>query len=192
MSSFFNVVLDTTAPAGTSLQLNGGAAYATVQSITARLATSDTPTTGSQIKIWGDVDPAFNASIQTTEGASAWITPGSFPADTAVKLLAGDGAKNVFAKIRDDVWNETAQLSASITLDTAVPTVNWTTGPDAAKISTVSGKRTVNATFTVGAEAVTAWEVAVVTNGSSIRGSGTVVGTTNGSTGVTGGSKAAA
>jgi len=186
MASNFNVVLDTTAPGGASLALNGNATATTSRDITAALTTSDTPTTGYQIKIWGDVDTAFNASIQATEGASAWITPAGFPANQAVRLSTGDGSKNISAKIRDDVWNETSVLSKSITLDTTAPTVSITSGPDTTKVSTVSGKRTVNFAFQTN-EAVVAWEVAVVANSSSIRGSGTVIGTTNGSTGVTGG-----
>jgi hypothetical protein len=196
-ASYFNVVLDTTGPGGASVSINGGATYATTQVVSVTLTTTDSSVTGYQIEIWGSVDTAANASIQTTQGASSWITPtwsgsGPYTATQSVTLSSGDGSKTISARIRDDVWNETSTLTASITLDTTVPTVNWTTGPDVSKVSTVSGKRTVNATFTVGSEAVTAYEVAVVSNGSSIRGSGTVIGTTNGSTGVSGGAKAAA
>jgi len=195
-ASSFNVVLDTTAPGGAALALNGGASTSTSVDITAALTTTDNPVTGYQILIWGTgVDPAFNASIQVAQGSSAWITPtwtgsGPFTANQAVRLATGDGAKSVSARIRDDVWNETSTLTQSITLDTTAPTVNWTVGPDVTKVSTLSGKRTVNATFTVGAESITAWEVAVVANSGSARGSGTVIGTTNGSTGVSGGAKA--
>ena len=195
-ASSFNVVLDTTAPGGAALALNGGASTTTSVDITAALTTTDNPVTGYQILIWGTgVDPAFNASIQVAQGSSAWITPtwtgaGPFTANQAVRLATGDGSKSVSARIRDDVWNETGTLTQSITLDTTVPTVNWTVGPDVTKVSTISGKRTVNATFTVGAESITAWEVAVVANSGSARGSGTVIGTTNGSTGVTGAAKA--
>ena len=191
MASSFNVVLDTTAPGGAALALNGNATATASVDITAALSTTDSPTSGYQIKIWGDVDTAFNASIQATEAASAWITPASFPANQAVRLATGDGTKTINAKIRDDVWNETTALTKTITLDTTVPTVSITTGPDTTKVSTVAGKRTVNFTFTVGTEAITAWEVAVVANSTSIRGSGTVIGTTNGSTGVSGGALAA-
>lgn len=193
-ASSFNVVLDTTAPGGASLALNGGAATAVSQDITAALTTTDNPTTGYQILIWGSVDPAANASIQATQGASAWITPtwSSGVANQAVKLSAGDGLKTINARIRDDVWNETATLAQTITLDAAAPTVNITAGPDTTKVSTVSGQRTVNFSFTVGSEAISAWEVAVVANSGSVRGSGTVIGTANGSTGVSGGALAAA
>lgn len=195
-ASSFNVVLDTTAPGGAALALNGNASYTTSVDITAALTTTDNPVTGYQILIWGDVNPAFNASIQTTQGASAWITPtwtgtGPFTANQAVRLATGDALKTINARIRDDVWNETATLTKTITLDTVVPTVDITTGPDTTKVSTTAGKRTVNFTFTVGSEAITAWEVAVVANSGSARGSGTVIGTTNGSTGVSGGAKTA-
>jgi hypothetical protein len=201
-ASSFNVVLDTTAPGGPALALNGGATATTSVDITAALTTTDNPVTGYQIAIWGSVDTAFNASIQTNAPggaapASSWITPtwsgtGPFTANQAVRVTAGDGTKTINARIRDDVWNETATLTQTISLDTVAPTVNWTTGPDTTKVSTVTGKRTVNATFTVGSEAITAWEVAVVANSGSARGTGTVIGTANGSTGVSGGAKAAA
>jgi len=189
-ASSFNVVLDTTAPAGAALALNGNAAYATSRDITAQLTTSDSPTTGYQILIWGDVDAAYNASIQPTQGASAWITPASFPANQAVRVSTGDGLKTINARIRDDVWNETATLTKTITLDTTVPVVSITVGPDATKVSTVAGKRTVNFSFQAN-EDIVAWEVAIVANSSSVRGSGTVIGTTNGSTNTTGGALAA-
>lgn len=194
-ASYFNLVVDTTGPGGASLSLNGGATYATSATISATLSTSDNPVTGYQIMIWGNVNTATNASIQSTQGGSAWITPtwngsGPFTATQSVDLSTGDGSKSISARIRDDVWNETSTLTQSITLDTTVPTVNITTGPDATKVSTVAGKRTVNFTFTVGSEAITAWEVMVVASGASTHGTGTLIGTTNGSTGVSGGAKA--
>ena len=189
-ASSFNIILDTTGPGGSTLALNGNATYATTRDITAALVTTDTPTTGYQILIWGDVDPAFNASIQVAQGSSVWITPGSFPANQAVRLSTGDALKTINARIRDDVWNETATLTKTITLDTTVPTVNITSGPDVTKISTVAGKRVVSFTFTVGAEAITAWSIEVVANSGSARGSGAVIGTTNGSTNTSGGALA--
>lgn len=191
MASYFNLVIDTTGPGGVTLALNGNATYTTAQIITAAINTSDTPTTGYQIKVWGDVDPAYNASIQTTEGASAWMTPGSFVANQSVKLAAGDGLKTINVRVRDDVYNESGTVTKTITLDTGVPTVSITSAPDATKLSAQAGKRTVNFSFTVGAEAIQAWEVAVVSSGASVRGSGTVIGVTNGSTGVSGNALAA-
>jgi hypothetical protein len=191
-ASSFNVVLDTTAPGGTACVINGGASTTVTQAVTLRLTTTDTPKTGYQIKIWGNVDTAANANIQATEGASAWFTPtwSGDNADQAVTLLTGDGTKTLNAKIRDDVWNETTQLSDTIVLDTTLPVVTIQSGPDVTKISKVSGKRTVTVTWQADV-ATQAYEVAVVANSGSARGSGTVIATTNGSTNVSGGSTAA-
>ena len=195
-ASFFNLVLDTTAPGTASLSLNGGASTTTSATITARANTSDNPATGYQIKIWGSVDTGANASIQASEGASAWITPTwtngspSF-ADQTVVLSSGDGSKTINMKIRDDVWNETSTLTQNITLDSSVPVASITVGPDATKVSVLSGKRTVNFSFQSDV-AIDAWKVKVVSTSGSLETTGTQIGTTNGSTGVTGGSLAAA
>ena len=51
MASFFNLTLDTTAPAGLTLKLNNGAAYATSTAVTATIGLTDSVTTGYQMKI---------------------------------------------------------------------------------------------------------------------------------------------
>lgn len=56
MASFFNLILDTTAPAGVTLSLNDDARYTTSASITAKIGCEDAETTGYQMKIWGGVD----------------------------------------------------------------------------------------------------------------------------------------
>jgi hypothetical protein len=188
MASFFNLVLDTTAPAGVSITLAGGATYATSRDISAAIATSDTPTTGYQMKIWGDVDNAYNASIQSTEGASSWI---AFSTSQAIRLSTGDGLKTVNVKIRDDVLNESSGQSDQITLDLSVPVITIQPGsPDVSKVSKQATKDTVTVVWQSD-EALVAYEVAVVANGAAARGTGTVIGTTNGSTNVSGGALAA-
>ncbi len=192
-ASSFNLVLDTTAPGGGTLVLNGGASVATSLTLSAVIHTSDSPTTGYQIKIWGaGIDETANASIQNDEGDSLWITPtwSSGDATQAVVLAAGDGSKTINAKIRDDVWNETSTLSDTITLDTTAPVVSINSGPDVTKISKISGKRVVTFAWQVDV-ATDAYEVAVVANSGSLRGSGTVLLATNGSTNVSGGATAA-
>lgn len=187
MTSFFNVTLDTTAPAGVAVDINSAAALTTSQVVSAAITTTDTPTTGYQVKIWGDVDTAANANIQATEGASAWITLAS---PHSVTLSSGDGSKTLHVKVRDDVWNESSEVTDSITLDTAIPVATVSVGPDVTRVSTVSGKRTLSFLFQSN-EAIQAWKVKVVPASSSIHSAGTQVPTTNGSTGVTGGSLAA-
>lgn len=191
-ASYFNVTLDTGAPGGATLVLDAGATYSPDDVVSAVLHTSDGVTTGYQIKLWGDVDTGDNANIQTTEGASSWITPtwSSGDATQSVKLSATDGSKTVYGKIRDDVWNETAQLSDTITVDTAVPVITIGTGPDATRISKVSGKRTVSVVWQSN-EALQAYKVKVVPATGSIHSAGTEVPSTNGSSNVSGGAVAA-
>lgn len=182
-ASFFEVTLDTTGPGTPTFSIASGATFVTSVSTTANFTTADTPTTGYQVKIWGTgIDKTFNASIQDTEVASEWIT---FAASVAIKLTAGDGLKTVKAKIRDDVWNETAELSDTVTLDTTVPVATVSSGPDVEKVSKISGKRTVSFEFQSDV-AIQAWKVKVVPATNSIHSAGTQILTTNGSTNVTG------
>lgn len=183
MASFFNLVLDTTAPAGVTLALNGNAAYATARPITASISTSDTPTTGYEMKIWGSVDPAANASIQATEGGSAWIAYGT---SQAVTLSTGDGSKTINLRVRDDVYNESSVVSQSITLDTTVPVVTLQGGsPDVTKISQIAGRRVATFTWQVDTPYQT-YKVTTVANGSTTEGSSTTILMTNGSTNMSG------
>jgi hypothetical protein len=182
MANNFTVTLDTTAPAGVTITLAAGAAATAVRPITATIATSDGDTTGYQMKIWGSVDPAANANIQATEGGSAWI---AFSTSQAVTLSTGDGSKTVNVKVRDDVWNESTQGSDSITLDTSIPVVNITSGPDTTKVSKVSGKRTVNVSWQSDS-VFEEYKVKVVPSTGSIESAGTTIPTTNGSTNVAG------
>ena len=182
MASYFTVTLDTTAPAGVDISLAGGAATTGVQAITATIGTSDGDTTGYTMKVWGDVDTGANANIQATEGASSWIT---YSTSQAVTLSTGDGSKTVNVRIRDDVWNESASDSDSITLDTSAPTPSITSGPDVTRISKIAGKRTV--TFQWQADVTfEEYKVKVVPATNSIHSAGTTLATTNGSTNVAG------
>lgn len=143
MPNYFVLTLDTTGPSSPSISLEGGAAYATAQLITATIATGDGVTTGYQMKIWGDVDNAYDANIQTLEANSVWITYGT---SKQIKLSASDASKTVYVKIRDDVNNESAQASDSIVLDTTLPVVTIS-GPDVNKISKIAGKNTASFSF---------------------------------------------
>jgi hypothetical protein len=130
MASFFNLTLDTTAPAGLTLKLNNGAAYATSTAVTATIGLTDSVTTGYQMKIWGVAGAA-------TESEAAWAT---FAKSKAITLTTGDGQKTVSIKVRDDVGNETATVTAKITLDTAVPVVTIT-GPDKSQNKSIASER---------------------------------------------------
>jgi hypothetical protein len=182
-ASFFEVTLDTTGPGTPTFKIAAGATFITSVSTTADFTTADTPTTGYQVKIWGTgIDKTFDPDIQDTEVASEWKT---FSASVAIKVTTGDGVKTVKAKIRDDVWNETAELSDTVTLDTTVPVATIASGPDVTKLSKISGKREVNFEFQSDV-AIQAWKVKVVPATNSLHTAGTQILTTNGSTNVTG------
>lgn len=182
MASNFILTLDTTAPSGVSISLAGGAVYTAIRDITATLGTSDGDTTGYSMKLWGDVDPAFDANVQTLEASSTWIT---FAASKAIRLTSGDATKTVFVKIRDDVWNESTGVSDTIIYDATMPVITIT-GPDVSRISKISGKRVSSFSFSPDV-ALDAYKVKVVPSSGSLENAGTQIGTTNGSTNMTGG-----
>ena len=128
MASYFNLTLDTTAPSGLTLQINDGALYATSTAVKLTIGVSDEQTTGYQMKIWGIDGVAEEAS-------ASWET---FATSKSVNLTSGDGLKTVHIKVRDDVGNESAEVTDDITLNTTVPVVT-VTGPDKSKISKIAG-----------------------------------------------------
>lgn len=182
MASFVTVTLDTTAPGGVSIVIDGGAVYATTRDVTATIATTDGTTTGYQMKVWGDVDPANDSDVQTTEGASNWIT---YATSKAVRLSTGDGSKTLHLKIRDDVNNASAEVTDSITLDTTLPIVTVQSGPTPSKISKQTGKRTTTIVWQSDSQ-YDAYKVKVVPATNSIHSAGTQIPTTGGSTNVSG------
>lgn len=174
MASFFNLILDTLAPAGLALQLNSGATYATSNTVTASISVSDSVTTGYQMKIWG-----IKAAAE--EADASWET---FTISKSLVLTDSDGLKTVYIKVRDDVGNESAAVSASITVNTAVPVVTIT-GPDKSRISKVSGFDTCAFSFTSDVD-FEEYTVRVVPSTSSLHDAGTEIPTTGGSTNTSG------
>lgn len=187
MSSFFTLTLDTTAPGGVALDIDSGAAYATAQAVTAQPSTTDGDTTGYQMKIYGSVDNAADADIQTTEGASAWIT---YSTSKAVTLSSGDGLKTLNVKIRDDVGNVSSAASDTITLDTTVPVASISVAASPTKVSKVASFDTSNFSFQADVH-IQAWKVKAVPASGSPHTAGTTIPTTAGSANVTGGALAA-
>lgn len=188
MPANFQLVLDTTGPQGVGGKLNGDDTYTNVRGVTLAATTTDPDTTGYQIKVWGDVDPAANANIQPLEADSSWIT---LTAAVAVQLSAGDGTKNVTWRLRDDVWNTSATATDQIVLDTAVPVVTISAGPDVAKVSKIAGRDTATVTWASDSD-YQDYVVKVVPNGSSDHNAGTAIPTAAGSTNVGGAAGTAA
>lgn len=182
MADYFLLTLDTTGPSSPSISLEGGSAYATAQLITATIGCGDGATTGYQMKVWGDVDTAYDEDVQDSEVASAWI---SYNTSKQIKLSSGDGSKTVYVKIRDNVYNESAQTDDSITLDTTLPVVSISSGPDVTKISKKTGKRTASFSFTCDSQ-FDEYKVKVVASESAAHDTGTQIPTTAGSTNMSG------
>lgn len=170
MASYFNLVLDTLAPQGLAVKLNNGSQYTTSKNISLSISVSDTSTSGYQMKVWG-IDGA------SSEDNATWET---FAATKSIALPTGDGLKTVYVKVRDDVCNETAAASATITLDTSVPAVTII-GPDVSRISKTAPKNVATFSFTSDV-AFTEYKIKVVPSKSSLHDAGTLIGTVNGST----------
>ena len=174
MASYFNLTLDTTAPAGVTLSINNDDLYTTSPTVNLAIGCSDENTTGYQMQIWG------TASATTQEQAS-WVT---YQPTTQVTLPSGDGLKTVYVIVRDSVGNQSAKASDSITLDTAVPSVS-VTGPDNSTISQVAGFNQCIFNFTADV-AFEVYKVCVVPSTGSTQNAGTTIGTSNGSVNTSG------
>jgi len=174
MASYFNLTLDTIGPQSVSVVIAGGAAKTSTRIVNLAISTSDTVTTGYQMKVWG-IDGV------ATEAAATWET---YTSTKQVTLTSGDGTKTVYVKLRDDVYNESAQASDTIILDTAVPVVT-VSGPDYSKISKVTGKNTATITWQADSDFVE-YKVCVVTNSTDIHSAGVIIPTTGGSTNTSG------
>ncbi|MBO0962388.1 hypothetical protein J1P26_22050 [Neobacillus sp. MM2021_6] len=181
MPNFVYLTLDTTSPANPSLSILGGATFATAQLVDLTIGTTDSDKSGYQMKVWGDVDTAYDTNIKATDALSTWIT---FNNSKQVKLSAGDGSKTVYVKIRDDVYNESSIASDGITLDTSIPTVT-VTNPDVNKISKMAGKNESSFTFTVDKQ-FGEYKVKVVSSTGAAESTGATIGTANGSTNTSG------
>lgn len=184
MASFFTIILDTIAPATTAIKINNGAAYVNDADrlCTVTITTGDSNTTGYQMKIWGDIDTSNNTSIQSTEGTSSWI---SYEREKQIKLSSGDGIKNVYCKLRDDVGNESSIVSAQTILDTEIHVVT-VQSQSVTKISAVEGYNTVTFSFFVSdtnpaVDSFTEYKVCCVSASSVPADEATAIGITNGS-----------
>lgn len=181
MANYFNLTLDTTGVANPTISIEAGAIYASSQLVNLTIGTTDTPTTGYTMKIWGDLDTIYDTNCQSTEGASAWIT---YTASKQIKLSSGEGSKVIYLKIRDDVYNESAQVSDSIILDLTLPIVT-VTGGDVPKISKITGKNICS--FSFQSDSVfNEYKIKVVNSSGATNDTGIQIGTTNGSTNMSG------
>lgn len=174
MASYFNLTLDTLAPQGLSIKLNNGSQYTTSKTVTLSIALTDSSTVGYQMKVWG-------VNGAETEADASWET---YSSSKSITLLNSDGLKTVYVKVRDDVCNETAAASATITLDTSVPAVTII-GPDVTRISKTSPKNVATFSFTSDVDFIE-YKIKVVPSKSSLHDAGVLIGADNGSTNMKG------
>lgn len=165
MASYVQLTLDTTAPSGITLSIGTGQAQVSVTSQTLHIGCGDGEKTGYQMKIWGSITGA------ATEDAASWE---SYTAEKQVVLSSGDGLKTIYVKVRDDVYNESAETSATVTLNTAVPVVTIT-GPDVSRISKVPPKNVAVIGFMADVE-FAEYTVRVVPSIDSAHNAGTQIG----------------
>lgn len=180
MANNFNLTLDTTAPASPVVSIEAGATFTATQLVNIVATTSDGSTVGYSYKIWGDVDGSNDVNVQPLEANSAWIAYTGIAKQ--IRLSNGDGTKNIFVKIRDDVWNPSSQATDTIVLDASLP-VATCSAPDVTKISKQTGKRTCTFTFQADSD-FSAYKVKVGASGDHTTGTQLLV--TNGSTNVQG------
>lgn len=170
MASYFNLTLDTLAPSGVTLQINGGALYTASASVSLSIGCSDGNTSGYTMKVYGSVVGATSAEEASWEAFSTTKT---------ITLSSGDGLKTVYVVVRDNVWNESSAVSATITLNTAIPVVTIT-GPDVNVISKISGKDTSIFNF-ISDQTFTQYIVGVVSSTNSTYDTATQIPTDGGS-----------
>lgn len=193
--NYFTLTYDTTGPASATLSINSGAQYTNTVLVTCAISTADSPTTGYQMKIFGDVDVTWGVANGVLKSGSVTATANDaqvigFTASKQIQLATGDGAKNLHVIIYDDVMNPSTQADASITLDTAIPSVSITSGPDKTKISSVTNYNICSFSFQ-SPVAISQYVVKVVTSNGADHTTGVDIPTAGGSTGMSGSSQAA-
>jgi hypothetical protein len=189
--AYFTLILDTIGPASPTIDLGG--TFTANPLVTATIGTTDTPTTGYEMKFWGNIDPAWAKSngilpagsgdTEVTEANALWV---AFATTKQLRLNAGDGMKTVNMKLRDDVYNESSQVSDSISLDATLPTVTIVNGKaDVDKVSANTAKNTANFSF-YSTEDFVEFKVCFVTTSGATHDQGTVIGTAGGSSNTSG------
>lgn len=104
-----SIIVDSTAPAGGNVTINSGTSATNTANVTLALSATDATTGVAQMMVSNDV--AFTGAVYEPYATTrSWSVP------------SGDGIKMVYARFKDTAGNETNTVSASITLDTALPT----------------------------------------------------------------------
>jgi len=129
------ITYDKTAPTGTSVAVNNGAAYTTTTSVTLATAATDAIAGVSQMQFSND-----NVT---------YSTPQAYATGASWTLAAGDGTKTVWARFRDANGNTSAAVSDTIVLDTTAPTGTISINAGATYTGSPAVTLTVSATDTL-------------------------------------------
>lgn len=124
MANYFNLILDTTGPAGVSVKINGDESKTTTTAVMLDITCTDADTTGYTMKVWGNIVDSMGYPIDTESSASWQNFSNSLNVVLDPSAEGGSELKTIYVRIRDDVWNESATVSDTITLYKKVPTVN--------------------------------------------------------------------
>lgn len=130
MSSYVNIILDTTGPQGVSVCINGDEERTSAKQFTLDILCSDADTTGYQMKVWSEVMEF------TTEESAQWEDYSREKIISFYNPVFEDKTVTVYVKLRDDVWNESEIASDDIEVFIENPTVTITS-VSRAKISKV-------------------------------------------------------
>lgn len=185
MTASFILTLDTVPPANPMLLINGGAEVTGDWVVLVTIFSADFGGGARDVtsmKLWGDVDNSSDPLIQTSEAASAWQ---SFASDRPVMLSPGSGRKTVYAKLRDDVGNETLTFSDFIDLNLDAPVVQVVTGLDRGKVSKIAPFSQASLSWQANT-AFERYEVRVVPQAGSPHQAGVLIPNTFGSANTTG------
>ncbi|MDO8747827.1 MAG: hypothetical protein Q7J72_01775, partial [Candidatus Omnitrophota bacterium] len=128
---------NTEGPSGT-ININSDAAYTASTAVTLTLtATHDTGVTGYY------VSNSATAPLATDSGWTIVTSTTSYSGSVSHTLSTGDGSKTVYAWYKTAASNVSSAASATITLDTAVPTVTITSPTSDATSSTDKKKLSI-------------------------------------------------
>lgn len=181
MSAHVTLTLDTAPPASPAILVNNGVDKTGNRLVS--VAVTTTSIDAQAVKVWGDVDPTFDVNVQATEGASTFFSYS--PTSFFVMLSLGEARKNLFARLRDDVFNVSPAFTDWIDYDLGTPQVDVVVSPSRSKVSKISLAH--QSTFGWQSTVVfDRYEVRVVPTAGSQRTAGPQIGTAFGSANVVG------
>lgn len=180
MASNIQFTLDTSAPASVVLTAPANSGTLTVS---VNASTSDADTTGYTMKLWGT-----GVSADTIAGTTKANAPVlAYTTASKVVTFLAEGSTQLNLAVYDDVGNETVATPVTINIVTTLATITVSNigGGNTAhtKFSTTAPYNVLSFNFTSSMDYIEYRVLRVSTTGSLI-GTGTAIGTTNGSTNV--------